>query len=333
MLAGLDFFRKAVAYQQAFRQQGQQVVNAFQTNGTLIDADWCRFLKRWDMLVGISIDGPAEIHDKNRLYPNGSGSQADVLRGLRLLQDHGVEHNVLVLVHGDNVHKPKEVVRFIRELGEDFLQFIPCVVTGLDRSMPSDDAVDPIAYGQFLCEVFDEWMADGPGRFYVRMFNNMVMASAGLEPEYCIFRRQCAGCLLIEHNADAFPCDFFVQPEWRIGNLVTEGLSQIYRHPKWVTFRNLKPTLPQACQECRHVDLCNGGCPRDRFDGRLPNDEPNYLCRGYKLFFDHVRPAIETVAADWAAAQQAPTPADPPPARTASASRKRRRRSHARRKR
>ncbi len=333
MLAGLEFFQKAVAYQQAFRREGQQVVNAFQTNGTLIDEPWCRLLKRWDMLVGISIDGPPEIHDKNRIYPNGSGSQKDVLRGLRLLQEHQVEHNVLVLVHEDNVHRPKEVVRFIRELGEDYLQFIPCVVTGLDRSLPSDDAVDPVAYGQFLCEVFDEWVSAGLDRLYVRMFNNMVMAAAGLEPEYCVFRRACAGCLLIEHNGDVFPCDFMVQPEWRVGNLTTEGLAQIYQHPQWVAFRKLKSELPPACQECRHVDLCNGGCPRDRFGGRLPDGEPNYLCRGYKLFFDHARPVIDRLAAERLGPQQMPAPSGRPVSRSPGRTRKRRRRPHARRKR
>lgn len=333
MLAGLDFFQKAIAYQQAFSRQGQQIVNAFQTNGTLIDEPWCRFLKRWDMLVGISIDGPAEIHDKNRVYPNGSGSQEDVLRGLRLLQEHEVEHNVLVLVHGDNVQHPKEVIRFIRDLGEDYLQFIPCVVTGLDRSMPSHDAVEPEAYGRFLCEVFDEWMSLGPDRFYVRMFNNMVMSAAGMEPEFCIFRRACAGCVLVEHNGDVFPCDFLVQPEWRIGNLNTDSLAQIFRHPRWLEFRKLKSSLPDRCRVCEHVSLCSGGCPRDRFEGRLPDDEPNYLCKGYKILFDHARPAVERLANDWLAGQQMPAPAEAKGRRESTPPRKRRRRSRARRRR
>ena len=333
MLAGLDFFQKAVAYQQAFRREGQQVVNAFQTNGTLIDDAWGRFLKRWDMLVGISIDGPPEIHDKNRIYPNGAGSQEDVLRGLRVLQEHRVEHNVLVLVHGDNVHHPKEVVRFIRDLGEDYLQFIPCVVTGLGRSMPSHDAVDPVAYGQFLCEVFDEWLSVGPTRLYVRMFNNLVLAVAGHEPEYCVFRRACAGCLLVEHNGDVFPCDFMVQPEWRMGNLTTDSLAEIYRHPRWLAFRKLKSQLSPACEACRHVALCNGGCPRDRFGGRLPDDEPNYLCRGYQLFLDHARPEIEKVAADWLSGQHMAPPPERTPGGSSGRSRKRRRRPRARRKR
>ncbi|MBN1344292.1 MAG: anaerobic sulfatase maturase [Phycisphaerae bacterium] len=325
MLAGLDFFQKAVAYQQAFSRQGQQIVNAFQTNGTLITAEWARFLNRWGMLVGISVDGPTDIHDKNRIYPNGSGSQAEVLRGLRLLQEYKVEHNVLVLVHGDNVRRPKEVIEFIRGLGEDYLQFIPCVVTGLDRSLPSHDAVDPIAYGEFLCAVFDEWIAEGPHRFYVRMFNNLVMAAAGLEPEYCVFRRACAGCLLVEHNADVFPCDFLVQPEWRLGNLNTDSLAQIYRHPKWVEFRRLKPNPPEACRQCRHLDLCHGGCPRDRFGGRLPGGEPNYLCKGYQLLFDHARPAIDRIAAEWLASRRQPPPREQSVGRTERAHKPRRR--------
>ncbi len=338
MLAGLEFFQKAVAYQQAYRRQGQQIVNAFQTNGTLIDEHWARFLKRWDMLVGISIDGPPEIHDKNRIYPSGRGSQAEVIRGLRLLQEFDVEHNVLVLVHGDNVKHPKEVVRFIRDLDEDFLQFIPCVVTGLDRSMPSHDAVDPIAYGEFLCEVFDEWMSAqrAGAAFYVRMFNNLVMAASGLEPEYCVFRRACAGCLLVEHNGDVFPCDFMVQPEWRLGNLTTDGLEAIYRHPRWIEFRRIKPTLPEPCLECPHVNLCHGGCPRDRFGGRLPDGLPNYLCQGYKLFFDHARPQVERLAEDLMRGQPMPAPAAATPStkkrsRPGSARRKRRRSRSSRR--
>lgn len=332
MLAGLEFFQKAVAYQQAFRRPGQQIVNAFQTNGTLITEEWCRFLKRWDMLIGISIDGPKNIHDKNRIYPNGSGSQDDVIRGLRLLQEHGVEHNVLILIHRDNVERPKEVVRFVRELGEDYLQFIPCVVTGLDRSMPSHDAVDPVAYGEFLCGVFDEWMAAGPNRLYVRMFNNLVLAAAGLDPEYCVLRRACAGCILVEHNGDVFPCDFLVQPEWRLGNLQTDSLVQVYRHPRWAEFRKLKSQLPPACQACRHAAVCNGGCPRDRFGGRLANDEPNYLCRGYQLFFDYAMPTIRKLADDWMAGQQAPPP-QRAPRRGAAQPRKRRRRSNTRQRR
>jgi uncharacterized protein len=331
MLAGLDFFRKAVAYQQAFRREGQQIVNAFQTNGTLITDDWCRFLKRWDMLIGISIDGPKEIHDKNRIYPNGSGSQDDVIRGLRLLQEHQVEHNVLVLVHEDNVQHPKEVVRFIRDLGEDFLQFIPCVVTGLDRSMPSHDAVDPIAYGEFLCGVFDEWMSVGPDRLYVRMFNNLVLAAAGMDPEYCVLRRACAGCILVEHNGDVFPCDFMVQPEWRMGNLQTDSLVQIYRHPRWLAFRKLKSQLPPACEECRHADICNGGCPRDRFSGRLPEGDPNYLCKGYKLFFDYAMPTIRKVAEAWSGGRLAAPPSERGDRGTSAKSRKRRRRARRRR--
>jgi uncharacterized protein len=296
MLAGLEFFRKAVAYQQAFHRPGQEVVNMFQTNGTLLDDSWCRFLKRWGMLVGISIDGPPELHDRNRVYPNGTGSYEGVLKGLRLLQQYGVEHNVLVLVHNDNAHRAKEVYRFIRELGEDYLQFIPCVVTGLDHSRPGESAVEPQAYGQFLCEIFDEWLANDPRRSYDRTFNNMLLAAAGLEPEICIFREECAGCMLVEHNGDVFPCDFLVQPEWRLGNLKTDGLSRIFRHPKWLEFRSLKSRLPQACRECRHLDLCRGGCPRDRFGGRLPGGEPNYLCRGYRLFFDHARADLTRLA-------------------------------------
>jgi uncharacterized protein len=149
--------------------------------------------------------------------------------------------------------------------------------------------VEPRAYGQFLCEIFDEWLASDPRRSYDRTFNNMVLAAAGLEPEICIFRRECAGCMLVEHNGDVFPCDFLVQPEWRLGNLKAESLARIFRHPRWLEFRSLKSALPQACRECRHLDLCRGGCPRDRFGGRLPGGEPNYLCAGYQLFFDHAR--------------------------------------------
>jgi len=298
MLAGLEFFRKAVGYQQAFSRPGRQIVNMFQTNGTLLDDAWCRFLKRWGMLVGISIDGPSEIHDKNRAYPNGRGSLEDVLRGLRLLRQYQVEHNVLVLVHDGNVRRAKEVYRFIRSLGEDYLQFIPCVVTGLDRSRPGIHAVDPVAYGEFLCEVFDEWLAAGPARSYDRTFNNMVLMAAGLEPEICVFRRDCAGCLLVERNGDVFPCDFLVQPEWKLGNLLTESLARIFRHPRWAEFRAMKSHLPEACRECGQLDLCRGGCPRDRFGGRLPNGEPNYLCPAYRTFFRYARPMLTKLAED-----------------------------------
>ncbi len=321
MLAGIEFYQKAVSYQQAFRRPGQQIANMFQTNGTLIDESWCRFFRRWGMLVGISLDGPPEIHDRNRVYTDGRGSYSDVLRGLRLLQEHHVEHNVLVLVHNDNAHHAKEVYRFLRELGEEFFQFIPCVVTGLDRSMPGAHAVDPLAYGRFMCEVFDEWLSAGPTRVYDRTFNNFVLAAAGIEPEICLFRRDCAGCLLIEHNGDVFPCDFLVQPEWRLGNLTSGNLSAVFRSPRWSEYRSMKSDLPSVCRECRHLGLCRGGCPRDRFGGRLPDGQPNYLCRGYQLFFDHARPELERLAREWLHHSTASARATPPSSR-GSASRR-----------
>lgn len=298
LLAGPDFFKRAVAYQRAYGRPGQQVSNMLQTNGMLLDDDWCRFLRRYAFLVGISIDGPAAVHNMHR-----SNSYDQVIRGLRLLQQHEVEHNVLVLVNPDNAKQARQVYQHLRELGVDFLQFIPCIITELERSKPSDRSVSPEAFGRFLCEIFDEWLAEGDERPYVRLFNNLLGVATGLPAELCIYQPRCGGCLLIEYNGDVFPCDFAVVPEWRVGNLCVSPLWRLMEHERMRRFGQLKPRLSDQCRQCQWLRFCNGACPLMRFD-RHADPLPSYTCAGLKLFFAHAIPAIEKLAAQLSVARR-----------------------------
>jgi len=290
MMAGLDFFKRAVAYQQAYARRGQRVSNMLQSNGTLIDETWCAFLHRYGFLVGISIDGPPELHN-----PNRNDSYDRVIRGLRLLQQHQVEYNALTLVNPLNAPHPQRVYRHLRELGVDFMQFIPCIVTGLEHDRVSPKAVEPEAFGRFLCGVFDEWVAEGDDRPYVRLFQNLLLVAAGHPPELCIYQPRCGGCLLIEYNGDVFPCDFAVHPDWRVGNLRVSPVWRLLEHERMKDFAGLKRDLAHQCTQCEWLSVCYGACPLMRFrDGEKP--VPSYTCAGLKIFLAHAMPTIRKLA-------------------------------------
>ena len=290
MLAGLDFFKRAISYQRAYARPGQHVSNVLQSNGTLIDETWCQFLAKYNFLVGISIDGPPDLHN-----PNRNDSYEQVIRGLRLLQQTPVEHNILVLVNQLNAPHPKRVYEHLRGLGVDFMQFIACIVTSVNRKTSSTQAVDPEAFGEFLCGVFDEWVAEGDNRPYVRLFQNLLLVAAGYPPELCLYQPQCGGCMLIEYNGDVFPCDFAVQPEWKLGNLRVSPIWRVLDHETMQRFTCLKPNLHDQCKACTWLPYCYGACPLMRFGD---DDQPpiNYTCAGLKIFFEHAMPTIEALA-------------------------------------
>lgn len=295
-LRGLGFFRRAVEFQQKYRKPGMQVRNAFQTNGVLLDDDWCAFFKANDFLVGISIDGPRELHDRYRKDKGGKPTFERVMRGLELLKKHGVEFNVLTAVHAANAPHPLRVYRFLRdEVGAQFMQFIPIVErdneTGFQKGEAvTDRSVTGEQYGQFLIGMFDEWVRHDVGRVFVQIFDVALTAWSGHRPGLCVFEETCGLGLAMEHNGDLYSCDHFVEPRHKLGNIISTDMIDMVNSDQQRKFGlNKRDTLPRYCRECEVRFVCNGGCPKNRIL-HTPDGEPglNYLCPGYKAFFTHI---------------------------------------------
>jgi uncharacterized protein len=303
-LMGIDFFRRAVAFQEQYRRPGMVIENTLQTNGTRIDEAWATFLAEHRFLIGISIDGPREVHDGNRVDKGGNASFDHVMRGLRLLQAHDVEYNVLTTVNGLNGDYPLEVYRFLRdEVGTTWMQFIPVVERLDDAGRPdpmngmhtSDRSVKPEQFGRFLTTIWDEWVHNDVGAVFVQTFeaalrNFYGAAGSGL----CVFNETCGAGLALEHTGDLYSCDHFVEPQHKLGNIRDLPMLDMVGSPQQQTFGAAKrDTLPPMCQTCDVRFACHGECPKNRFL-MTPEGDPglNYLCAGYMTFFRHIdRPA------------------------------------------
>ena len=297
-LMGVDFFRRAAEYQKKYRQHGMHIQNTFQTNGTLLNDEWGAFLKQNNFLVGISIDGPPELHDKYRYDKKGKPSSADVLRGLRMLHKHNVEYNVLCVLNRHNGDYPLEVYNYFKGLGAQFMQFIPAV-EHLGGKNVTDRSVRAKQYGKFLCAVFDEWVANDIAKVFVQIFDVALEAWLGYQPSLCIFSETCGNAMAIEHNGDLYSCDHFVSPEYHLGNIMDTPLKEMVDSPFQRQFgTDKRDTLPQYCRECEVRFVCNGGCPKNRFIN-TPTGEPglNYLCGGYKMFFKHIGRPMKLMSA------------------------------------
>jgi uncharacterized protein len=295
-LVGLDFFRLAVKLQQKVRRPGMVVRNALQTNGTLLNDEWCRFFREHGFLVGLSLDGPRELHDVYRVDKRGQPTFYRVMAGLALLKKHGVEFNVLTTVHAANAGHPLDVYRFLRdEVGARFIQFIPIVQrdneTGFQEGeRVTERSVTGRQYGDFLIAVFDEWVRRDVGRVFVQIFDVALATWVGQRPGLCVFEETCGTALVLEHNGDLYACDHFVEPRCRLGNVLETPLVELVGSEQQRRFGVAKrDALPRACRECAVRFVCHGGCPKNRML-RTPDGEPglNYLCEGYKAFFAHV---------------------------------------------
>jgi uncharacterized protein len=295
-LMGLDFFRRSVEIAQRVRRPGQQLLHTIQTNGTLLTDEWCSFLAQHRFLVGLSIDGPPELHDRYRVDKKGRPTSERVLAGLARLQAHGVDVNVLCTVHAGNQHRPLDVYRYFRDdLGLRHLQLIPIVErvndTGFQEGETvTDRSVDPAAWGQFLIAIFDEWVRRDVGEMFVQHFDAALAAWLGIGSSLCVFRETCGDALALEHNGDVYSCDHFVEPKHLVGNLLETHLVDLVASPQQRAFGQAKrDTLPAYCRACDVRFACNGECPKNRFI-RTPDGEYglNYLCAGYKAFFTHV---------------------------------------------
>ncbi|MGZ3422373.1 MAG: anaerobic sulfatase maturase [Polyangiales bacterium] len=288
-LMGLEFFRRAVELARRYQRPHTKLLHSIQTNGVTLDDDWCAFFREHGFLVGLSLDGPRDIHDEYRVDKGGKPTFDKVMRGLRLLQKHHVDVNILTTVHRANGDRPLDVYRFLRdEAGAEFIQLIPIVER--EGEGVTDRSVGGEQFGKFLVAIFDEWRKRDIGKVFVQMFDVTLAAYMGLPPSLCIFSETCGSALALEHNGDLYSCDHFVEPEHLIGNIRRAHMLDLATGEKQLAFgAHKRDSLPEYCRKCEVKFACNGGCPKERFI-ETPDGEAglNYLCAGYKEFFRHV---------------------------------------------
>lgn len=303
-LMGLDFFRRAVSVEKKHTRPGRRFENSFQTNGILIDEEWCRFFHDNHFLVGLSLDGPRELHDAYRHDKGGRPVFDKVERAARLMQEHGVEFNVLCTVNAANSRRPLDVYRYFRDqLGAHFVQFIPIVErdneTGAQEGTRlTDRTVDPGQYGRFLIEIFDEWVRRDVGVMFVPFFDAVLTAYVFGQSSLCVLRPACGDALALEHNGDLYSCDHFVEPAYLLGNIAGTPVAELVSSERQRAFGRAKAeTLPRYCRECAFLFTCHGECPKNRVL-TTPDGEPglNWLCRGLKAFFEHTEPSMKIMA-------------------------------------
>lgn len=289
LLAGHDFFEEVVTLQATYAPKNTIISNSLQTNGTLLNDKWASFLKAYQFLVGVSLDGPKEIHDARRVDSRGQGSFDRVMKGIGYLRRHQVDFNILTVVHKGNVGKAAEMMRFYESEGFDFVQFIPCMdFRAQEINRPGVYDITPEEYGRFLCEAFDYWYNDGEPRTSIRFFDDMLSVYVNREANLCVHRAACPQTIILEQNGDAFPCDFFIHPDWKIGNVGTDSIDEILSHPLYDTFLKMKPTLPDPCKTCEWKSLCHGGCPRNRkWSADRSTSEVDYFCSSYKQIYSY----------------------------------------------
>jgi len=294
-LMGLDFFRRSLELQKKHQKPGTRIENTFQTNGVLLNEDWCRFFHDNSFLVGLSMDGPQELHDHYRKDRGGLGTFDRVVKAARLLQEHHVEFNILCTVNSNNADHPLRVYRFFRdELLAQYIQFIPVVErdneSGFQEgSKVTDRSVRPAQWGRFLIEIFDEWLKRDVGRTFVLNFDGALAGWLGLAGTVCIFGPTCGQGMALEHNGDLYSCDHFVEPNHYLGNILDRPMIDLAASDKQRRFGlDKRDSLPRYCKKCRFLAVCNGECPKNRLL-ETPDGEAglNYLCEGYRAFFTH----------------------------------------------
>ena len=309
LLAGIDFYKRAISFQKKYLPAGKKFLNGIQTNGTLITNEWCEFFAENGFSVGISLDGPEVYHNSTRhTYgsvpdkENSTGSFEKVFRGYRLLREYGINPEILCVVNSYNVKYPLEVYRFIKMLGTQYLSFLPLVVRNDNKpEKVSKESVSALEFGLFLSEIFDEWVKNDIGVIKIQIFEEALRTAFNQEHSLCIFREKCGGVSVVERNGDFYSCDHFVDKSHLIGNVNENSLTYLLNHPRQKAFGEKKlNTLPQYCIRCEVRQMCNGECPKNRFI-TSPDGEPglNYLCDGYKYFFTHCKPFVDSVSEAW----------------------------------
>jgi len=296
-LAGIEFYRQVVEAQKRHQPAGWRCLNNIQTNGTLLDEQWCSFLAEQQFAVGLSIDGPASMHDASRPDRHGRPTHERAMRGLRLLRAAGIEPDVLCTLNALTAAHPREVYRFFLDQNVQWVQFLP-VVERVPGGGVSERSVTPEAMGEFLCTVFDEWVRYDLERIGVQNFLECFLVVSGKPANLCVMSKTCGQVLAMEHDGSVYSCDHFVDPAHRLGQVTSDALADLVTSPRQVAFGKAKhDALPDRCRECPVGFLCHGGCPKDRFSNRAEGDASlNYLCDGYQRFYSHILPYLARMA-------------------------------------
>jgi uncharacterized protein len=305
-LAGLSFFEKLVGYQKQCGRSGQNVSNALQTNAILIDEAWCSLFREYNWLLGVSIDGPEDTHDLYRYNKEGRGTWKKVMQGIETLQKNNVEFNVLSVLSQANVGKARELYRFYRAIGVGHIQYIPLAEFNAEGE-PLPFTITPEQYGRFLCETFDLWWPDRR-KVRIRYFDNIAEALAGMKPGSCTMHETCDSYVVVEYNGDVYPCDFFVESGWKLGNIVVDSWPEIARRRRRYRFAANKTVPHPECQVCEYQSVCHGGCPKFRHGPRRSFEDLDYFCAAYKMIFARcvgpLRDEVEKILGRQAAPEQ-----------------------------
>ncbi len=312
-MLGVDYFKKAMEIIDKHNND-KQIEHVFQTNGTLIDEEWARFFKRYDFLVGVSIDGPKDLHDRYRTYKDGKPTWDRIMKSIDILKKHDVRFNTLSVLNDLNSQYPLEVYHFLKEIGSGYMQFIPILERIADN--PGDYplklvaphygggakvapwSAEPAQIGDFLIQIFDEWVRNDVGKYYVQHFDVALANWVGERPGLCAFSKTCGDATAMEFNGDLFACDHFVYPEDKLGNILEKNMLHMIQSEEQMAFGEAKQkSLPKQCMDCDYRFACNGGCPKNRIL-KTPAGEPglNYFCEGYYNFFKHIHPYMQFMA-------------------------------------
>jgi uncharacterized protein len=298
-LMGLNFFKKVVELQMKHGPSGASVANHLQTNGLLITNELARHLSQYHFLVGVSLDGPSALHNRFRTFSNGGGSHDQVMRGISILKNNRVKVNVLTLVSTANVNSGKQVFRYLIDQGFDYHQYIPCVEFD-ETGQPQPFCITAESWGDFLCEIFDEWIKFDAGRISIRYFDSLIHHIVSGDYNLCHIGRDCCEYFVVEHNGDIYPCDFFVDSSLKLGNATRDSFMALKKSPAYFSFGARKSEWSPDCAECEHLEFCSADCLKNRlnFGARTPLQK-SWLCEGYKRFFSHALPRLKEMAEEF----------------------------------
>lgn len=289
-LMGLDFYKKVIELEKKYAPQGARITNSLQTNGILIDDDFAQFLAKNNFLVGLSLDGTSSHHNKFRKDKQGKGTHEKVLKAMECMKKHGVEYNVLSLVTSETVNHPQEIYEYLKDLGLNYHQYIPCVEFGEKWCISGEE------WGDFLIGLFDQWVKDDVYTVSIRYFDSLVNRMITGKANVCHMDSHCCQYFVVEHDGSVYPCDFFVRPENKLGNIHTGTWLSFLNSPKYLDFGNRKMKLSPLCKECNWFGLCMGDCQKHRENFPKDKESLSHLCAGYKKFFEHAIPSLEKIA-------------------------------------
>ncbi len=295
-LLGVDFYRTVVEHQKQYRQANQMIEISLQTNGLLLDSPWCEFLAQNHVLVGLSLDGPAEVHDQYRTSSTGSGSFQKVLQKVNLMRKHRVEFNILTLLTDANIRQPDELYAFFRSQDFSWLQFIPCFEHDPVSGDPQPYSISGADLGRFYCRMFDLWFKDGFPYVSVRLFEDILLYMLDGVHASCCWNKRCNSYIVVEHNGDCYPCDFYVDPAWKLGNICEDSLDSLLTSPLREKFANLKSDIPHGCEDCRWKPFCNADCTRHRMSTPGKYDRQSEYCIAWKMLLEHIEPKADELA-------------------------------------